>query len=380
MNIVVKTIEPEDIPLWDQYVMNHPGSTLYHMSGWKNVIEKTYGQKTFYMMAVNEAVAEDQTLTQPIKFNNSKKAIQSTNNRVLGILPLVHQKHAFGWNGLVSMPYFDLGGILADDQEIEKRLFFKTIELGKKLKTKSIELRHAKPLSWLTESHSVNSINTFTKSHKVRMLLQLPESSEILMKSFKSKLRSQINKPIKDGLHSKIGGIELLADFYKVFTINMRDLGSPVHSKKLIQNVYEQFHNDCKIIIVYHGRNPLACSMVVGFKSVLENPWASSLKRYGRLSPNMLLYWTMLEYACDHGFKYFDFGRSTINEGTYKFKEQWGAQPSNLFWHFIVNNGYSYPDDETSSGIFKIASKIWKYMPLIITKKIGPYVRKRISL
>lgn len=73
------------------------------------------------------------------------------------------------------------------------------------------------------------------------MLLDLPESSEILMKYFKAKLRSQIKKPLKEGLKPKVGGIELLYDFYKVFSINMRDLGSPVHSQKLMRIVFEEF-------------------------------------------------------------------------------------------------------------------------------------------
>ena len=113
------------------------------------------------------------------------------------------------------------------------------------------------------------------------------------MKSFKSKLRSQIKKPIKEGLEAKVGGPELLEDFYKVFLINMRDLGSPVHSKKLMQNVLVAFLDKAKIIVVYKDRDPLACSLIIEFNDTLENPWASSLREYSRLSPNMLLYWTM---------------------------------------------------------------------------------------
>ena len=104
-----------------------------------------------------------------------------------------------------------------------------------------------------------------THSHKVRMLLDLPESSEILMKSFKSKLRSQIKKPIKAGLYSQIGGSELFEKFYDVFSENMRDLGSPVHSKAFIRNVLEEFKENAKIIIVYNDLEPVACSLVVGF-------------------------------------------------------------------------------------------------------------------
>ena len=44
--------------------------------------------------------------------------------------------------------------------------------------------------------------------------------------------------------------LELLDDFYDVFLINMRDLGSPVHSKKLMKNVLEEFPDKARIVIV----------------------------------------------------------------------------------------------------------------------------------
>jgi len=115
----------------------------------------------------------------------------------------------------------------------------------------------------------------------------------------------------------------------------MRDLGSPVHSKTLIQNVIEEFTDQFKIILVYKGNQPVACSIIVGFKDILQNPWASALRQYSRLSPNMLLYWAMLEHGCDTGYEYFDFGRSSPDEGTYKFKKQWGSKPKPLHWQYI---------------------------------------------
>jgi FemAB-related protein (PEP-CTERM system-associated) len=212
------------------------------------------------------------------------------------------------------------------------------------------------------------------------MLIELPESSEILMKSFKSKLRSQIKKPLKEGLKAKNGGLELLNDFYKVFTVNMRDLGSPVHSKTLIRNVLEEFRDDAKIVMVYKGSEPVACSLIMGFNDVLENPWASALRKYSRLSPNMLLYWKMLEYGCENGFKKFDFGRSTPGEGTYKFKEQWGAKPEPLHWHCISLNGRPKDTGLSEKSKFDKAIQYWQKLPVPVTRILGPRIRKYIGL
>jgi len=387
MNINIKTIQSFDAPAWDKYVHAHPNATLYHLSGWQNIIRRTYGHKTYYLMATKTDSKSSSCMPQREETDDLLgTACELSDNAVVGILPLVHLKHFLFGNSLVSMPFFDLGGILADDEKIEKKLLSEAITLGKELDVSYIELRHIKSLRCIskitsTSTSNMNSSLTYiTTSHKKRMLLDLPASSELLMKSFKSKLRSQIRKPIKEGLKPKIGGLELLKDFYDVFSTNMRDLGSPVHSRNLIRCVLEEFPESAKIVVVYKDDKPMACSTIIGFKFTLENPWSSALRKWSSLSPNMLLYWSMLEYACDHDFTCFDFGRSSQDEGTYKFKEQWGAKPTPFHWHYISLNGNSIAGKTLEKSKFETAIKFWQKLPVQITKIIGPRIRKHIGL
>ncbi len=401
-----KTITLASASAWDEYVQAHPRATLYHLSGWQNIIKKSYGHKTYYFMAIRDQHGSQptvhrlhQTIISPIaqekNYRSSHKKNEQGSVQVAGILPLIHLKHFIFSNSLVSIPFFDLGGVLSDDEETEKLLLLEAMKLAGKLKA-NIELRHTQPLSWIGnnlqvtaacqkgihKSYGLLSKNWVfqTRSHKVRMLRELPESSEALMKSFKSKLRSQIKKPLKEGLTSMVGGIELLEDFYNVFTINMRDLGSPVHSKSLIKNSLEEFKENAKIVLVYKDDKPLACSVIISFRDTLENPWASALRKYSRLSPNMLMYWTMLEYACDNGYTYFDFGRSSPDEGTYKFKKQWGAEPTPLHWQYVYLKG-AHVDLETSEkSKFNNVIHYWQKLPVSVTKFLGPKIRKHIGL
>ena len=84
--------------------------------------------------------------------------------------------------------------------------------------------------------------------------------------------------------------------------------------------------------------------LFVGFRDMLEIPWAASLRTHNRYSPNMLLYWSVLAFACEKGYRNFDFGRSTPGEGTYRFKEQWGARPVQLYWHYWLGKGTLLPE------------------------------------
>ncbi|MCI0557583.1 MAG: GNAT family N-acetyltransferase [Nitrososphaera sp.] len=347
------------------------------MFGWRDVIHNTYGHATYYVMACER---EDDAGRE-----NSEGPGKSTVN-VLGVLPLVHLKHAVFGNYLVSLPFLDGGGVLADCRAAEQALLFEAIRLGREVGAARIELRHEQPLLWWDEISALymenagEPLKTAAGTHKVRMLLTLPDSFQTLTKAFNSKLRNQINKPLKEGLSSRTGGIELLADFYRIFLANMRDLGSPVHSIKLMQQVLREFPEQSKIIVVYGANEPMASALVVGFNRILANPWASSLRKYAPLSPNMLLYFRMLEYACDNKYQTFDFGRSSPGEGTYKFKEQWGAVPAPLYWYCISVDGKPLDLERSDKARFEKAIRYWKMLPLPVTRIIGPSIRKHIGL
>jgi len=385
----IRLYNSSDKEVWDSYVLNHPASTHCHLSGWKTVIENTYGHKGYYLIGERSYGTNN-----PI---NSTDPTNSTNpinpiKQIVGILPIFHLKSLLFGNHFVSMPFLSYGGILANNEETEIALLSEEIKLGRKLKVSSAELRHIKPISPLNPTNStnpsnssnpMNSINPIdysTRTHKVRMLLKLPHSKEELLKSFKAKLRSQISRPQKEGMTTTIGGAELLDSFYKVFSINMRDLGSPVHSKKLFKQICNEFPQNAKIGIVKYQNIPVAAGMIFCFRDTAEIPWASSLKEYNKLSPNMLLYWSLIGYACDQGFKYFDFGRSTPEEGTYRFKEQWGAKPSPLYWHNIVFDGHPVSENDSEKSKFERAIQYWKKLPVPISNIMGPLIRKHIGL
>ncbi len=212
------------------------------------------------------------------------------------------------------------------------------------------------------------------------MVLEMGGDADELWKDFDAKLRSQIRKPEKEGLTAKIGSVDLLDDFYKVFSFNMRDLGSPVHSKMLVMCVLEEFGESAKLQVVYNGAMPIGAGLIICFRDTVFIPWASTVRQFNRLSPNMMLYWNFLKYAADNGFRKFDFGRSSPNEGTYKFKEQWGAQASPLYWQYASPNGVRAADDPLGKEKYASFVSVWKKLPLPLANMIGPHIRKHISL
>lgn len=330
-------------PAWDEFVAAHSEGRLYQLSGLGQVIARTFGHRPVYLKATRGAEIE-------------------------GVLPLVHMKSRLFGNFLISVPFFNYGGVCAAGAEAEAGLLETAIKEAERCQAQHIELRHV----------TAHFQQLQSKSHKVCMLLDLPETSEALWKSFRSKLRSQIRKPEKQGITIRTGRHELLDHFYAVFAVNMRDLGTPVYSKKLFENVMAAFPERSWIVAAYRDDLPVAAGFLLGFRDTMEIPWASSLRKYNRLAANMLMYWHALKLSIEEGFRVFDFGRSTPGEGTYKFKAQWGARPVSLNWEYWMPNGGPLPDISPKNGKYQAIIRLWQNLPVPITRAIGPSIVKNI--
>jgi FemAB-related protein (PEP-CTERM system-associated) len=343
----------ENSEAWDSYVLSHPDGSVYHLWFFKMVVEKTYRHKSHYLVAKDES------------------------GTITGVLPLFYIPSFFLGKSLVSIPFCDYGGIVASDLESEKALLAKVIELKERLKADYFELRQTNQLHDIASDypHLTSKIDIVTS--KVRMKVALPDTSDALFASFPAKLKSQIRKPQKEGCTTKCGGVELIDDFYTVFVYNMRDLGSPVHSKKMIENTVTLYQAKSRLFVVYQGDTPIACSCVAGSGDTLVNPWASFDRRFQKVAPNMLLYWEMLQYAVNEKYNYFDFGRSTPDEGTYKFKSQWGAQPHQLYWYKV---GVEKSEGAVTEGNKKGFINVWQKLPIRVTKIFGPILRRQLHL
>lgn len=329
----------------DDYVAGHPKSRIYHTTRWNSIIEKTFGHKTHYLI------------------------LRNGGNKILGICPVTAFSSLLFGKFAISLPFVNYGGPLLDDHEDFCLLADYLSRFRLSHKWEYIELR-------LEEK-----IDTYIpfKQHKVTFFLDLPQEEEELWRSFKAKLRSQIRRPLKEGMDTKFGNIELLNDYYYVFSRNMRDLGTPVYTKKFFHNILTTYPTNSFIVVVYDRlHRPIATSFLLKFKDIMEIPWASSLRKYNRYSPNMLLYWESFKLAITEKCRVFDFGRCTPGEGTYRFKKQWGGQECPLFWYYILPKSEDIPQLNPSNPKYKLAIKIWRKLPLFITNSIGPYIIKNI--
>lgn len=265
------------------------------------------------------------------------------------------------------MPYFQRGGAVADHPLIEQKLMQAANDRANQLGVDHIEYRDDIPRKELP-----------VRSNKVNMVLPLPDSIEDLWNNFTPKLRAQIKRPQRAEPQVYIGRNEQLDDFYTVYARNMRDLGSPAHSKQLVEHILNSFPDNSWVIVLRLNNKPVSAGLLLGHGDTMEIPLASTLREANPHSMNMLLYWEVLKIAIERGYTAFDFGRSSKTAGTYRFKQQWGAQPKQLYWHYWLSENVEMPRLNPDNPKYALVINLWKRLPLCITKWLGPRIVRNL--
>ena len=160
-----------------------------------------------------------------------------------------------------------------------------------------------------------------------------------------------------------MGGANLVGEFYAVFAATMRDVGTPVLARYFFERMFERVGDDCRIVIVRVADHTAAAALLTQHGDTVEIPWAGNLRRFRPAAANMRLYWECLKYAVETRHRRFDFGRSTVDSGTYHFKAQWGARPVALHWLYPLQSAGSVMATQ-ERPVLKLARFVWGKLPV----------------
>ena len=342
---IVSRCEPSDACGWSALISRSPEVNLGHAPGWFAAMNAAYGHSPVYLRAGDE---QNATAVLPAFFIRS---------RLFGSV-------------VTSMPFLDTGGPCGPSAAVNRSLAGSLIEEAKRLGASRVELRCTQELD----------LSVPASTDKVSLVLPLCDDSNHLWKQLNAKVRNQIRKAERSGLTAEIGGKDKVTEFYEIFSTNMRDLGSPVHSQRFFVAMLDAFGSAARIVIVRYHSQPIGGLVAIAFKDTVFVPWASSLKRFLSLCPNMLMYWETIRTACREGFREFDFGRSSRDSNTYRFKRQWGAFEKQLFWYTIPVRDGSVETRFDGDRHRTVFTRVWQRLPLSLTRWLGPYLRKNITL
>jgi FemAB-related protein (PEP-CTERM system-associated) len=339
---MIKTLESEDYSRWDDFVGASKDATFFHQAGWKTVIERAFGHKTFFLYVENEG-------------------------KITGILPLVHINSLFFGNTLVSIAPCVYGGIIASDEQSYRELDKEACRLAEELGVDCLEMRNRVQ-------------KTPERPHKdlyVSFRKDLDADAEKNFLAIPRKQRAMVRKGIEAGLISVID--DNIDRIYRAYSESVRNLGTPVFSKKYFQTLKDVFADQCEVLTVEHNGRLVASVMSFYFKDEILPYYGGGTDLARELKGNDFMYWEVMRRAVEKGIKVFDYGRSKIGTGSYSFKKNWGFVPVPIFYEFYLVKSAAMPDINPLNPKYRFFIAAWKRLPLAVSQWVGPLLSKDLS-
>lgn len=341
--ISVSVLPPEGDAEWDRFVHAASDGTFFHLAGWRRVIARAFGHRTFFLCA------------------RRGKAI-------VGVLPLTQVKTWLFGNALISSAFCVQGGILAQDDDVRDALRNEAVRIAKEQKVGHIELRSVTSgdPSWVRKE------NLYVDFRR-----DMSPDVEANMKAIPRKQRAMVRKGISNGLQSELD--KDASRLHHVYAESVRNLGTPVFPLRYFQALIDEFGEHCDIVTIVKDQTPVASVMNFYFRDQVLPYYGGGTQAARELAANDFMYWEVMRRACERGFRVFDFGRSKVGTGAFHFKRNWGFEPTPLAYEVLPIGRSEIPEVNPTNPKYRAIIALWQRLPLPLTKFIGPFIVRGIG-
>jgi FemAB-related protein (PEP-CTERM system-associated) len=328
---------------WDAYVEAAPGATFFHRAAWQDVLEKSFGHRSFFLYA-------------------------ERNGTIAGILPLAQVKSRLFGNALVALPFAVYGGIVADDEVAATVIETEAERIARALGVDHLEYRNmdARHADWPMQDLYV----TFRKAI-------LPDD-EANMQAIPRKQRAMVRKAIQRGLRAEVdAGVER---FFALYADNVHRHGTPALPKRYFERLASAFGQDCEVLTVLDPSGvPVSSVLSFYFRDEILPYYAGDAVRARELAANDFKYWALMCHARARGAKVFDYGRSKVGSGSFAFKKNWGFEPRPLHYEYRLYKRDAVPQNNPNNPKYKLMIAAWRRMPLALANFLGPFIVRSLG-
>lgn len=335
--VKVKPFEAGVEKRWDRFVLEHPRASFFHLIGWKRIIEKTFGHEARYFYS-------------------------ECDGEITGIAPIFECSNWLIGRCFISIPLAAYGGIVAVDADSERALLEHSKKMVESASAEYLDLRYRD--GGLQDGFHANQLYvTFNAP-----LFPDPAAN---LKRLPKDTRYMIRKAEKGGLAAQWGA-EQMDLFYDLFAQSMHRLGTPVFPQALFRNIVDEFPDHTQLMLVYNGAQAVTGVLSFFFRDTILPYYAGATADATRLAANNFMYWELIKWAGEHGFRTFDFGRSKKGTGAFAFKSQWNMNAEQLDYQVFLVKRKTVPNFSPVNPKFEMAIRLWQSLPLPVTKWLGP--------
>jgi FemAB-related protein (PEP-CTERM system-associated) len=333
----VRAADAADAEGWNEFLNQRADGTFFHRFEWAEILQRAFGHKSHFLLA--------ERLGQ-----------------IGGILPLARVNSWLFGDALISTPFCVYGGILAADQAAFDALEAGARQLAHELHVDYLEMRNRRRQhpDWPCRDLYV----TFRK--------EFYDSSEKNMLAIPRKQRAMVRKGLQKGLRSEIDAD--VERHYAVYSESLRNLGTPVFSKRYLKILRGAFGDACEVLTITHHSEPVASVLSFYFKNEVIPYYGGGTSAARSVAGNDFMYWEVMERARQCGKSVFDFGRSKRGTGAFDFKRNWGFEPDPLFYEYHLVAARELPNVSPVNSKYRWFIRTWQRLPLWLTRIAGPWV------
>lgn len=270
---------------------------------------------------------------------------------------------------LVSMPYATYGGILADDASAADALFRRAVDIAEKSGIHTIDLR--------SRTAAVSALPTIETHATFRR--ELPVSVEDAPQVLPRKARAAARQAEKKHALTVEFDAGALGIVWRLYSRSMRRLASPNYPFRFFESLRDALGDRLLVQLVRCEGRPVGGLVTFLHRSTLM-PYFLGLDERERLyGLSHFIYLKCMEWGVARGYREFDFGRSRCdNKGAFDFKRHCGFEPTTLQYQRYTTPGTIAPDLSPGSPKWAVARRVWRGLPLAVTRPLGGWLAKSI--
>jgi FemAB-related protein (PEP-CTERM system-associated) len=329
---------------WRGYCDQAADASLFHHPTWCSVVERVFAHQPRHLLAWR-------------------------GDQVVGVLPLLEVHSTLSGVLFVSVPYATYGGVLSSDDAAVVGLYDAAVSLASQHGARCMQLRSARAM--------IPGLPVDTRY--AAFVRDLPADQTGLESFLPRKARAAARQARRrDGLTVRHESADLPI-VWSLYTRSMRRLGSVNYPYRFFEALALAYRSRFWVTTVWSGDRPLAgtISFVQGdtvmpyFVGVDERRQSTGLFN--------LLYLSVMQRAVEEGLRRFDFGRSrTDNRGAVAFKTNQGFEPRRLGYQTYVPRGRTAPNLTPTNPRFTFARRVWRRLPLAVTRPLGAWLSRSI--
>jgi hypothetical protein len=339
------------VAAWDRYVTAHAAGTIYHLSAWRTIFEKSFSYRS-WLLAARDRISSD----------------------LIGALPLYLVPTPFA-RRLVSVPFRDRGGVLWSSSEAFYALIDRAKEIMSAVDAASIELKSLAQYP----AELVARESLVERCYWIRSYSDLRGANgDTIWRDIGDK-----RKNIRRARDKNLAFVDMTHDpaalglWYQLHLDTQKRLGLPPFPQRFFSCMLDELRlgERIRLFAVRDRGSCLAASIVLLDRRVAIYAYGASSRSAQLSRPNDFLFFNMIQSLAENGYECFDMGSdSPKQENLLAFKKKWLASQERIPRYGFGNAAVSVAD--SSATRYAMLRAVFRRLPAALLRGIGTAVTR----